>query len=544
MTRTLHWWQKTTIYQIYPRSFADSNNDGIGDLRGIISKLDYIKDLGFETIWISPFFSSPQQDFGYDISDFKDVAPEYGTLAEVDELISEVHQRGMRVLFDLVLNHTSDQHPWFQESRSSLDNPKRNWYIWQDGRGTDPPNNWKAIPGGSGWHFDKVTDQWYFASFLPFQPDLNWHNPEVKQTMLDIFRFWLDRGVDGYRLDIFHSVFKDAQFRDNPFSYKYLPKNGVAGFFQEWRYSLHQSETYTLARELRTILDSYSPERMMVGEVFGDDTVIKRYIGDKLDGFNVLFSWDLMNFKTSAHFLQEVIRHYETHFPSPYTPVYVFGNHDVKRLASQIEGNPRIAKLLALFQFTVRGLPVTYYGEEIGMVDGKLLDDDSLDPIAQRYKRVPQFVKDLLGVYTNRDGCRTPMQWDNGLNAGFCNPGGTPWLPVHENRTQVNVRNQQDADDSILNTYKRLLLLRREVAALHKGSLELLDGPEVNKNLLVYKRVAESETVLVVINFSKKRILFRNPTTCDRILLAVGMDQSQSLGDVQLPPFSGILFGN
>jgi oligo-1,6-glucosidase/alpha-glucosidase len=544
MAQPLPWWQKTTIYQIYPRSFADSNNDGIGDLQGIISKLDYIQDLGFETIWLSPFFSSPQQDFGYDISDYKDVAPEYGTLADVENLITEVHTRGMRVLFDLVLNHTSIQHPWFLESRSIRDNPKRNWYIWRDGRGTGPPNNWKAIPGGSGWHYDKPTDQWYFASFLPFQPDLNWHNPEVKQTMLDIFRFWLDKGVDGYRLDIFHSVYKDAQFRENPFSYRYLPESGVAGFFQEWKYSLHQPEAYELARELSTILGSYSPERIMVGEVFGKDLTIKEYIGDKLDGFNILFSWDLLNLKTGVPLLQDVIRHYEALFPSPYTPIYVFGNHDVKRLISQIGGDPLIAKLLALFQFTVRGLPVTYYGEEIGMADGNFPNGGSLDPIAQRYKHIPQFVKDLLGVYTNRDGCRTPMQWDDGLNAGFCNPGCTPWLPVHENRIRANVRTQKEDDDSILNTYRKLLSLRREVEALHEGSLELIDGPEVNKNLLVYKRQKESETVLIVINFGKKRVQFQNPTTCDRVLLTVGMGQPESLRVVQLPPFAGVILGN
>ena len=216
--------------------------------------------MGFETIWFSPFFCSPQQDFGYDISDYYDIAPEYGTFAETEELIQEVHARGMRVLFDLVLNHTSIQHPWFQESRSSRTNPKRGWYIWRDGRGNRPPNNWKAIPGGSGWHYDEATDQWFYASFLPFQPDLNWRNPAVKQAMFDTVRFWLEKGVDGFRLDIFHSIYKDANFRDNPFSWHYVPKDDEAGFFQEWKYSLNQPEVFDLAKELRVLVDRYNPD--------------------------------------------------------------------------------------------------------------------------------------------------------------------------------------------------------------------------------------------------------------------------------------------
>jgi len=247
MTSEMHWWQKTTIYQVYPRSYQDSNGDGIGDLHGIISKLDYIRDLGFETIWLSPFFASPQRDWGYDVSDYRDVAPEYGDLADAEALIAEIHKRGMRVLFDLVMNHTSDEHPWFRESRASRENPKRDWYIWRDGRGERPPNNWKAVPGGSGWHYDPGTGQWYYASFLPFQPDLNYRNPEVKQAMFDVARYWLDKGVDGFRLDIFHAIYKDAGLRDNPFSWRLLPHNFEAGYFQDWQNNLNLPETQELA---------------------------------------------------------------------------------------------------------------------------------------------------------------------------------------------------------------------------------------------------------------------------------------------------------
>jgi oligo-1,6-glucosidase/alpha-glucosidase len=543
MPQTHPWWKTTTIYQIYPRSFADLDNNGIGDLRGIISRLDYIMDLGFETIWISPFFCSPQKDFGYDVSDYKDIAPEYGTLSDADELIQEVHAREMKILFDLVLNHTSIQHPWFQESRSSRDNPKRDWYIWQDGRGNRPPNNWVAIPGGSGWHYDRDTSQYYYASFLPFQPDLNWRNPEVKQVMFDAVRFWLDKGVDGFRLDIFHSIFKDEHFRDNPFSLYFFPKDDRMGFFQEWKYTLNQPEVFELARDLRSLLDTYSPERMMVGEVFGSDEKVKKYIGEKLDGMNLVFLWELLNVKGSAGYLRDVIRHYEDHYPEPFMPVYVFGNHDSKRLISQIGEDPRIARLLALFQFTARGVPVTYYGEEIGMADGNFSDWTSLDPIGQRYKVIPGFIKDFLGVYTNRDCCRTPMQWNDGPNAGFCGEGVTPWLPVHENRKWANVQTQQSEIDSILNTYKELLKLRREVVALLSGTLQLLEGTEDDKDLLVYTRGSGNETVLVVINFGKKSHIFHNPGTFSQVLLAVGMEPSVEFDSFELPPYAGLVLG-
>ena len=461
MTKSDSWWQTTTIYQIYPRSFFDSNGDGIGDLKGILSKLDYVQDLGFETIWISPFFCSPQQDFGYDVSDYTNIAPEYGSLADADALIEAVHDRGMRVLFDLVLNHTSIQHPWFQESRRSKSNPKRDWYIWRDGQRNQPPNNWKSIPGGSAWHYDDVTEQYYYASFLPFQPDLNWRNPEVKDAMFDIVRFWLDKGVDGFRLDIFHSIFKDPMFRDNPFSARYIPKDDQVGFFQRWKYSIKQPEVYELAQELRRLVDSYSPQRMIIGEVFGSVQEEKMFLGDHANGLHLIFLWRLLNLKGNASFLRNVIRHYETHFAKPFTPVYVFGNHDRKRVLSQVGDDPNMAKLLALFQFTTRGVPVIYYGEEIGMLDGGFPAKKALDPIGQNYKQIPGFLFNWLGLYVNRDGCRTPMQWEAGPNAGFCDPEVTSWLPVHENHSWANVVDQLKDSNSILGIYKALIRIRR-----------------------------------------------------------------------------------
>jgi len=543
MGQIIPWWQTTTIYQIYPRSFADSSNDGIGDLRGIISKLDYIKDLGFETIWISPFFCSPQQDFGYDVSNYMDIAPEYGTLVEAEELIQEIHARGMRVLFDLVLNHTSIVHPWFQESRRSRDNPKRDWYIWRDGQGDRPPNNWKAIPGGSGWHYDPDTGQWYYASFLSFQPDLNWRNPAVKEAMFNMVRFWLDKGVDGFRLDIFHSIYKNRDFRDNPFSWHYIPKDDEYGFFQEFKYTLNQPEVFAFAKELRALVDTYSPERMLIGEVFGSIENQKRFLGENLDGLNLAFLWELLNLKGTAPFLRNVIQHYEGHYPDPYTPVYVFGNHDQKRLISQINADIRIAKLLALFQFTVRGVPVTYYGEEIGMADGNFSAKTALDPIGQRYAWIPNFLVNILGLYVNRDGCRTPMQWEPGPNAGFCAAEITPWLPVHANREFANVQDQLTDPDSFLNVYRNLLHLRRATPILQTGSLELIAGFSMDENILAYKRTLGHNTILVALNFGDQTVHFRNPTSCHIPLFSLNADPNSNLEEIELLGYAGIILG-
>jgi oligo-1,6-glucosidase/alpha-glucosidase len=535
------WWQTSTIYQIYPRSFADSNNDGIGDLPGILSRLDYIKDLGFETIWISPFFSSPQQDFGYDISDYTKIAPEYGTLADVEALIQAVHDRGMKILFDLVLNHTSIHHPWFKQSRSSRDNPKRDWYIWRDGRGRRPPNNWNAITGGSAWHYDPVTDQYYYASFLPFQPDLNWRNPAVKDAMFDLVRYWLEKGVDGFRLDIFHVIYKDKYFRDNPPSGHLIPKDDRFGFFQKWVHTLNQPEVFDLAMELRALLDKYSPARLLVGEVFGNDETVKKFLGDDRDGLHLIFMWDLLNIKPDAGVLRKVISHYEKHYPHPNLPIIVFGNHDQKRLISHLRDDLRVAKLLVVFQFTVRGVPVTYYGEEISMSDGGFPLRTALDPIGQRFKFIPRFLLNWLALYVNRDGCRTPMQWDGSPNAGFCGETIRPWLPVNPNYKTRNVEAHEQDSRSLLSIYKKMLRLRRDSPALRSGALQVFEGAGIPPELLVYSRQVEGQTVLVVINFSRRKINLTNPTTCRQIFLVVNMERHDCTAAFQLPPLSAIL---
>jgi oligo-1,6-glucosidase/alpha-glucosidase len=527
------WWKETTIYQVYPRSFYDSNGNGIGDLAGIILKLDYIKGLGFETIWFSPFFNSPQADFGYDVSDYYTAAPEYGTQDDIFRLIDEVQKREMRVVFDLVLNHTSDQHPWFLESSSSLENPKRDWYIWKDGKGMKPPNNWKAMPGGSGWHYHEKTRQWYYASFLPFQPDLNFRNPEVKKAMIEMIRFWLDKGVDGFRLDIFHSIFKDASFLDNPQSFHFIPYNDEAGFFQEWKYTVNQPETLAFAREIREIVDSYQPDRFLLGEIFASDEIKRKYLGENEEGLNLVFLWDLPDSKTNAADLRNVIMKYEKEYPEPYLPVYVLGNHDRKRVLSRIGENRHLSKLLAVLIFTARGIPVTYYGEEIGMLDGDFSLKTNLDPVGQRYKFVPEFLIQTLNIYLGRDGCRTPMQWSSDNNAGFSSTEDDLWLPLAPGYKKNNVHDQERKPDSILNLYQELLELRKGSTVLKEGKLVLLEAPP---DLLAYDREIPGEKIGIFMNFSNRECLMDLASSADRIILSVASAEIRS-GKIQLGPF-------
>ena len=456
MAEQIPWWQKTTIYQIYPRSFMDSNGDGIGDLQGIISKLDYLQDLGFETIWISPFFASPQADWGYDISDYLSIAPEYGQLGDVEQLITEVHRRQMRVLFDLVLNHTSDQHPWFESSRSSKDDPRRDWYIWRDGKGSRPPNNWRSIVGGSAWHFDAQTKQWFYASFLPFQPDLNYRNPDVVSQMMAVAKYWLDLGVDGFRLDIFHSLFKDEEFRDNPWSTKLFSRDYPAGFFQDYLYNFNQPETFEFACQLRQLADSYASPKLLLGEIFADTSTSKKYLGQDTPGLNLVFLWNLLNVRPEAAYLRDILAQNENNYSPPYTPVLVYGNHDHQRLMSRIRNDDRLASLLAVFQFTARGVPVTYYGEEIGMSELLLPKDEWIDPVGMRFSWLPGFIPKAMKINPTRDGCRSPMQWNPDENAGFTSPGTKPWLPLNEDIQQVNVSSQLEQPESLLNSYRQL----------------------------------------------------------------------------------------
>ena len=510
------WWKRTTTYQIYPRSFADANGDGIGDLQGIRGKLDYLQRLGVETLWLSPFFESPQADFGYDVSDYYAIAPEYGTLEECRALIREVHARGMKIVFDMVLNHTSEKHPWFVRSRSARDDPKRDFYIWRDGRRPDgkaPPNNWRSMLGGSGWHYDPRTGQWYWASFLGFQPDLNYRNPAVKGAMLDTVRHWLAEGVDGLRLDIFNAIFKDASFADNPFSWRAVPsEDNPHGFFQRHVHTIDHPDTLAFARELRAVVDEFrDPPRFLVGEVFGDAATLRRYCGEAADGLHLVFLFAAMRARFSGRAVRALIEEFEASFPEPFSPTYVLGNHDRPRSIHRLGGHPDKAKLAAMLQLTVRGVPFIYYGEEIGMENHEIPLHEGLDPVAAHYRFVPQWLVGTLrkrGILLNRDECRAPMQWDGGPSAGFTR--GTPWLPVHPESPRVNVAAQEGDPESLLSCYRSLLALRRGSPALQGGTLAWIDGPRLPSDVVAFRRVhgegEARERADVYLNFSGRKV--------------------------------------
>jgi oligo-1,6-glucosidase/alpha-glucosidase len=511
------WWRGTTVYQIYPRSFFDSNNDGIGDLGGIISKLDYIKDSGFETIWLSPFFSSPQRDFGYDISDYYTIAPEYGRMLDVEELISEIHSRGMYVLFDMVLNHTSDQHPWFIESRSSKDNPKRNWYIWKDSRNgaaprgkPKPPNNWRSQVSGSGWHFDENSSQWYWAAFLPFQPDLNYRNPDVKKAIFRMLEFWLNKGVDGFRLDIIGSIYEDEQFRNSPFTWKFFPdENNTGMLFKSTCRTQNLAESIAFSRELKTLTSGFNnPPRFLVGETFGSPAEVSRFCRE--DGLHAAFAFKCTSVPFTAEAFRKLIIEYEDCFAYPLHPAWAFSNHDRTRRISALGANTAKAKLNAAFQITVRGTAFFYFGEELGMTDTKLPHRQSLDPVSFPFRKLPSFLFNYLNSRVhgaiNRDQIRTPMQWSKDINAGFCSPGTSPWLPLNPEYENVNADTAAANPDSIGQCIRRFLKLRSNSAALRFGSISLIPEKLLPENVLGFKRSAEGEDLIVFLNFSDKDV--------------------------------------
>ncbi|MES2284600.1 MAG: alpha-amylase family glycosyl hydrolase [Bacteroidota bacterium] len=502
------WWRRTTVYQIYPRSFYDSNRDGIGDLKGIIQKLDYIRELGFETIWISPFFMSPQKDFGYDISDYYSIAPEYGDSALCNQLIREIHKRDMKIIFDLVMNHTSDEHPWFQESSHSRTNNKSDWYVWKDGKGKkglDPPNNWKSMVGGSGWHYNKERKQFYWASFLSFQPDLNYRNKDVKKAMLDVTRYWSEKGVDGFRLDIFNAIYEDSTFSNNPFSFKIIPnEENPDGFFQKAKYNINNTQSFEFATELRKTMDR-TGNKYLIGEVFGDANLLKKYCNyNGQPGLNSVFLFKTLGTPFKAKAYRKLVFLFEKNFEKPFMPTYVFSNHDRKRSISRLKNDINKAKLLAMFQFTVRGIPFTYYGEELGIPQTNIPLKNGKDPMAKRYKRLPQFIANMSKEAINRDGCRTPMLWNNENNAGFTT-GNDPWLPVTQQYKKLNVEKQNADSTSLLIFYKKLLALRKSIPALHSGELKIAEEYCTSK-IFAFYRILESEKYLIVLNMSKQTV--------------------------------------
>jgi oligo-1,6-glucosidase/alpha-glucosidase len=508
-TTTSNWWKSTTVYHIYIRSFLDTNGDGIGDLDGVIAKLDYIQSMGFESIWISPFTESPQKDFGYDISDYQAISPLFGTMQTVEKLLQEVHARGMKLILDMVLNHTSAEHAWFKESASSRDNPKADWYVWKDGKGKDGlqrPNNWRAMAGNRAWIYHPVRKQFYYSGFLPFQPDLNYRNPEVKAAIFNMVRFWLDKGVDGFRLDIISAIYEDPMLQDNPFSYKIAPSdNSLTIFFQHLKNNFLQEDSFGFATELRKVLEEY-PNKFMVGETHGDESLIHQFCKYKQEnGLHTVFLFKAITTSFNATAYRKMVEKFEKYFPEPLIPTYVFGNHDRTRMFARLKGNIAKAKLLALFQFTARGIPFVYYGEEIGIPRVRIPLRQAQDPIGVRMRYIPQFMVDLSIETLNRDECRTPMQWDNSHNAGFCAKEIKPWLPVSENYTYCNVLTEQNEEHSLLNFYKKIIHYRNNTPAIKSGKLEIAEE-YCSKKVLAFYRVLEEKYFIILLNMSDKKV--------------------------------------
>jgi len=481
------WWQHAVFYEIYPRSFMDSNGDGIGDLAGIDSKMDYLKSLGIDAIWLTPCYPSPQVDFGYDVADYEDIDPMYGTLADFDRLENDGKQRGIRIIMDFVMNHTSSEHPWFLDSRSSRTSAKRDWYMWRDGKGAGlPPNNWISEFGGPAWTFDAKTGQFYYHDFYPQQPDLNWHNPAVRDAMFDVTRWWYKRGVAGFRLDAVDTLFEDPQIRDNPV----LPGlNKYGDPNQEKVNNTKLPEVHVILRDLRTVADEHNA--VLIGETWTKDvSELKQYYGDHSDELQM--PMDFMFTRIDKLSPPEFRRQIAAVDSAGGWPVFVLSNHDIVRSYVRYgdrQHDQAIAKLMASLYLTLRGTPIMYYGEEIGM--------ENNDPTRK------EDVKDPIGRVgwpqeKGRDGERTPMQWDDGPNAGFTR--GVPWLPIPPSYKAVNVAGELKDPSSILNTYRNLLGLRRQNRALLDGDYVAIN--ENDANVLSYLRRYKNEAVLVVLNMS------------------------------------------
>jgi alpha-glucosidase len=512
------WWRHGIFYQVYPRSFQDSDADGVGDIKGVIQRLPYLESLGIDAVWLSPIFPSPMADFGYDISDYTGIDPLFGTMEDFDALIEAAHARGLRIILDLVPNHTSDQHPWFVESRRSRDNPKRDWYIWRDGRPNGgAPNNWLSEFGGSAWQHDAATDQYYYHAFLKQQPDLNWRNRAVREAIFDVMRFWLARGVDGFRVDVIWHLIKDAEFRDNPQNPHYVegrpPHERILT-----QYSTDQPEVHEVIAGMRSVVDEFAG-RVLIGEVYLPLQRLVAYYGNDLGGAHLPFNFALLSTLWSARSIEKIIHEYEAALPAGAWPNWVLGNHDRPRIASRVgQEQARVAAMLLL---TLRGTPTLYYGDEIGMHQVPIAPDQVRDP----------FEKNVPGIGVGRDGCRTPMQWDATGNAGFS--AGAPWLPLADDFAHENVVNLNADTKSILNLYKALIALRRKLPQLVTGTYEPVAA---QGDLLLYRRKSDSQAVTVALNLGAEPVSVTSSSIGfgSKILLSTFLDRESE-------PIDGVL---
>ena len=502
----------------------DSNGDGTGDLNGITSRLDYIQWLGIDAIWISPIFPSPMADFGYDVANYEDIDPIFGTLGDFDELVARAHERNIRVVLDYVPNHTSAQHPWFLESRSSRTNPRRDWYFWRDPKPDGgPPNNWLGSFGGSAWEFDPTTDQYYYHAYLKEQPDLNWRNPDVQRAMYDVLHFWFKRGVDGFRIDALRQVVKDAQLRDNPpnpdWTTELAPYHSLLPL-----YSTDQPELMDIVHRFREISDEYS-ERVLIGELWLPIDRLVAYYGLDGRGLQMPFNFHLILTRWSARPIAGLIEAYEAALPPGAWPNWVLGNHDRSRVASRIgQAQARVAAMLLL---TLRGTPTLYNGDEIGMHDVPIPPARVQDP----------FELNVPGIGVGRDPERTPLQWDAGPNAGFST--ADPWLPIAEDYQRVNVAVERDDPRSMLSLHRRLIDLRRAKPALSVGSYRTL---HLDDALLVYERAEGDQRVCVALNLSGEPHAIDWSQSDAKVLVSTHLDREDDVGKrLELRPDEGVV---
>ncbi len=500
------WWQKGVIYQVYPRSFQDSNGDGVGDLNGIAQRLDHLARLGVDAVWISPIFPSPMADFGYDVSDYCAIHPLFGSLADFDALLKAAHDRGLKLILDFVPNHTSDRHPWFQESRSSKTNRRRDWYVWRDPKPDgSPPNNWESEFGGPAWSFDEATGQYYYHAYLSEQPDLNWRNPEVEQAMGDVLRFWFDRGVDGFRVDAIHHLHEDEEFRDNPLDPDWRPGMAPTERWLKIR-TIDQPGVHASIAAMRRAADAY-PERVMIGEAYLPIDRLMAYYGADLTGFHLPFNFHLITTDWKPKALASLIETYEAALPAGGWPNWVLGNHDRSRVASRIgAAQARVAAMLLL---TLRGTPTIYQGEEIGLADTPIPPEEVQDP----------YEKNVPGFGFGRDPVRTPMPWSAGPNGGFTN--GRPWLPLNADADVLNVATEADDPRSMLSLYCALIRLRRASDALAIGEVALLGATE---RVLAYERRFGNERVMIALNMTGEATTLQIGSATHEVLLSTYLD--------------------
>ena len=484
------WWKHGVIYHIYPRSFCDSNDDGIGDINGIICKLDYLKQLGVDAIWLSPIYKSPNIDFGYDVSDYRAINPEYGNLEDFKNLIEIAHSKNIKIIMDMIMNHTSNQHPWFIESSSSSDNPKRDWYIWKSDKKGKVPNNWKSSFGNSAWQFDVKTKEYYLHSFFKEQPDLNWRNKEMLKAFFKEIKFWLEMGVDGFRLDVINMIIKDKKYRNNPLNIN-IP------FLQEHKYSRNRPKSHQIVKKLRKLVDKYN-DKVLIGEIYvmppGNAELSASYLSDGENGIHLAFDFSMIFQKWNAGNIYKCIKKWNASISEDGWLCNVLSNHDLKRSINrtffrlhQIEK----AKIEAVLLLTLKGTPFVYYGEEIGMKNTQIPYQHIKDPLGKRF----------WPLYNGRDGARTPMQWNNDVFAGFSSV--TPWLPVNKDYKETNVFNQAKDPHSIFNLYHKLIQLRKEYPSLAKGNF--IPVEKGKEGILVYSRTYEDETLTIVLNFTSRK---------------------------------------